>query len=121
MKTIFIITILLFLLIPNAHAQAVQRFTLTDLTGDFEDRITIYQNDNMSNRYVQAVNKSETQPFQISAGHGFSIVMTPKQRSMFRDVTSPDFFNTIYRSIWPFILILIVLIFIMLVYRRGKK
>lgn len=112
------IIFLLFFIIPFATAQAIQRITITDLTGDFEDRLTIYQNDNYSNRYVQSTNISDVEPIKISAGHDFNLVMTPKTISMFREITGPDFFNSIYRFIWPVLMFFAFLILAVIIWKR---
>lgn len=112
--------LILILLSTFAQAQAIQRITITDLTGDFTERVVIYQNDSASIRYVQAKNMSEVTPIDISAFHGFSVVVSPKERTIIRDIQSPDFFNYVYRYLWIIVIILFVIALIGIAWRRRK-
>jgi hypothetical protein len=116
---VFISLIILLSFVGVANA-GIQRITITDMTGDFNERITIYQNDNMSTRYVNSANLSNTDPFNIPSNHGIVIYFSPKYKSVTRELTGEGFTEFIFRMLPYFIGLLVALSMAVYVYGTFK-
>lgn len=99
----------------------INRISIIDLTGDFEDRYHVTYNDNQSIRYLKSRNLSDDVPLILNVGNGYVIQVTPKARSVIRDMGGEDFQSTIFRWImllWPVLSLFAVMFVLFKYYRR---
>lgn len=116
-----LILLILFFLIINVNAETIG-VRVIDISGNFGETFTIYQNDNYSKGHVQTINLSNGEPFDLSANHGFTMVLEPKYNYI---LSSPneEYFLTYwfdYLKFWSFAGI-ILLILVVSIYKLIKN
>ena len=117
-----ILVLMVLILIQQVKGDVIY-VKIIDMVDGYENRAYIYQNDNMSIRYIKTENISETdEPFTLSTNHGYTINIEPKYHSILSNPTDEQFiwywFDYIKYWVFGFGIIFIMVLIIWTLYKR---
>lgn len=116
---IVLASMLLFALFTQAQSIIYVKFT--DLTGDGYEYGYLYQNDNMSRRFIKEINLTSYEAVPLSVDHDFVLVVEPTMKAIRKDINNPKNVYDILAFI-PFIFIGgLVGAFLMLIINKFYK
>lgn len=115
---------ILLLLFLALNCNAIIYLQYQDDTGDFKQTAYLYQNDQISHRFIKVMNFSEQNMETICNGINYTIVLLPDDEYRLSDIESGYTLDYIMYKFWWLILLVAVffLLFsvIVVIYKRGK-
>lgn len=114
--------LIVLLLLSSFVSSQVIRINIVDTLGH-SDYAQIYQNDNMSIRYVQSVNISSNEPFDISNNHGFTIVLQKEDMSgVLISPNNPSFLGYWFYTLRYYLLYMfVIVVMLFMAYLMWKR
>lgn len=98
-------------------AGSIQYIEIIDLTGIGYEEILIYQNNNMSIRYI--TNETLNTIFDIEANEtmAYNFVMIPKTQHIIMNMDE-NFLDYVFFNMWYFLLILIIIVLVIWIIKK---
>lgn len=112
--------ILLLLLLSCFTVSQICYVRIIDMTGDNYETIDVYQNDNMSTRFIKTLNTTTQHMSTVGAVHGYTFVINPTRKAVLEDFGNPNQLAYLYRLLPWGLGILILIIFILIIYKKTK-